>query len=140
LLTAGVSQDIFSQAVNHEGLDSTSSVVIHEDGSFTLGGGADVVNSGHLGTSSLSGDAGEIVVIGENVTSSGVISSDSLGGSAGKIELQARSTALLTDNSVTSAVAEEGATGGSVKLLGQYVGLLDEALVNASGALGGGQV
>src|SRR5690606_16138021 len=140
LLTASVSQDIFSQAVNHEGLNATSSVLIHEDGSFTLGAGADVVNSGYLNASSLSGDAGEVVVIGENITSSGAISSDSLGGRAGKIELHAQSTALLTDSSVTSAVAEEGAKGGSIKLLGQYVGLLDEARVDASGALGGGEV
>jgi len=45
LLTASVSQDIFSQAVNSGDLNQGISVVMHDDGSFTLGGGADVVNN-----------------------------------------------------------------------------------------------
>jgi len=40
LLTASTSQDVFSQAVNTGGLESATSVVVHEDGSCTLGGGA----------------------------------------------------------------------------------------------------
>ncbi|MDH5445582.1 MAG: filamentous hemagglutinin N-terminal domain-containing protein [Gammaproteobacteria bacterium] len=51
LLTASVSQDVFSGAVNTSGVDAATSVVIHEDGSFTLGGGADVVNSGSVDVS-----------------------------------------------------------------------------------------
>ncbi len=38
LLTSSVSRDVFSEAVNHDGLHQASSVVVHEDGSFTLGG------------------------------------------------------------------------------------------------------
>jgi filamentous hemagglutinin family protein len=58
LLTASVSQDVFSQAVNTAGLDQATSVVVNEDGSFTLGGGADVVNSGTIDTSTKSSDQG----------------------------------------------------------------------------------
>ncbi|WP_347332961.1 filamentous hemagglutinin N-terminal domain-containing protein [Marinimicrobium locisalis] len=39
LLTASTSQDIFSQAVNTGGVGHADSVVVHEDGSFTLGNG-----------------------------------------------------------------------------------------------------
>src|SRR5690606_1126932 len=66
LLSASVSQDLFSQAVNHGELESTASVIVHEDGSFTLGSGADVVNTGRVSVSSSVDDAGEIVLIGEN--------------------------------------------------------------------------
>ena len=48
LLSASVSQDIFSAAVNTDGLELATSAVVNEDGSFTLGGGADVVNAGNI--------------------------------------------------------------------------------------------
>ena len=38
LLTASVSRDVFSEAVNHGDMQQATSVVVHEDGSFTLGG------------------------------------------------------------------------------------------------------
>lgn len=46
LLTASTSQDVFSQAVNTNGMDQATSVVVHEDGSFTLGGGVELRHSG----------------------------------------------------------------------------------------------
>ena len=54
LLTASVSQDVFSQVVNTNGLDVATSVVVHDDGTFTLGGGADVVNAGSIDASQAS--------------------------------------------------------------------------------------
>ncbi len=48
LLTASTSQGVFSQAVNTGSLDQPLSVVMHDDGSFTLGGGASVVNTGSI--------------------------------------------------------------------------------------------
>jgi len=70
LLTASASQDVFSQAVNTAGMEQASSVVVHEDGSFTLGGGADVINSGQVdvSTTGLGQTAGQVVILGENVT------------------------------------------------------------------------
>lgn len=140
LLTASTSQDIFSQAVNRGDLDSAGSVVVHDDGSFTLGAGADVVNAGTIDVSSDTHNAGQVAIIGENVTSSGVISADSKYASAGSVELHALSTALLTENSQTSAVAKENKKGGEVKILGHHVGVLDQARINTSGATGGGSV
>ena len=113
---------------------------MHDDGTFTLGAGASVVNTGELNVSSSAHDAGEIVVLGEDITSSGVISADSRHGNAGAVELHARSTNLLTDNSLTSAISEEGKKGGLVKVLGHHVGLLDESRIDTSGALGGGEI
>jgi len=147
LLSASTSHDIFSQAVNSGGLESATSVVMHDDGSFTLGGGADVLNSGAIDTSTTDAYAmadetsvGRIFLIGENVTSSGELHANAVNGNGGEIELHAQDTALLIDDSVTSARSESGGEGGIVKVLGDKVGLFDHAIVEASGANGGGQV
>jgi len=141
LLTASTSQDVFSQAVNTNGLDQVTSVVVNEDGTFTLGGGADVVNSGIIDTSTSSSDqpVGRIILIGENVTSSGDLYADAASGNAGEIELHSSDTTLLTENSVTSARSESNGQGGTVKVLGDKVGLFDQSTVDVSGANGGGQ-
>ena len=82
LLTASVSKDIFSQAVNTNGLQPATSVVVNPDGTYTLGGGADVVNTGSIDTSTTAPDqnVGRIVLIGDNVTSSGVLKADAATG------------------------------------------------------------
>ncbi|MDA7746923.1 filamentous hemagglutinin N-terminal domain-containing protein, partial [Psychromonas sp.] len=137
LLTASVSQDIFSQAVNAG--DYATSVVVHEDGSFTLGDGADLVNTGSIDVSSSDtvNDAGQIVLLGDNVTSSGDLLAKTEDGEAGHIELHATDTTLLTGDSQTQATAGENATGGTIKILGENVGLFDNASVDASGGDGG---
>jgi len=145
LLTASTSQDIFSQAVNTGDLDQSTSVVVHADGSFTLGGGADVINTGRIDTSTTANDQnlsqsmGRIVLIGENVTSSSELLADAANGNGGEIELLAQNTVLLTENSVTSARSEANGQGGMVKVLGNNVGLFDQSRVDVSGANGGGQ-
>jgi filamentous hemagglutinin family protein len=140
LLTGSVSQDIFSRAVNSEGLNAKTSVLMHDDGSFTLGGGAAVVNAGTLNASADSGDAGQIVVIGENIQHSGAILTDSQGsGKSGDIELHAKNTTLLTHQNTLSATAAQG-TGGAIKVLGDRVGVFDESKINASGVNGGGDI
>ncbi len=47
LLTASVSKEIFSQVINIDRIRATS-VVMNNDGSYTLGGGADVENTGSI--------------------------------------------------------------------------------------------
>ena len=154
LLTASTSQNVFSQAVNTGAIEQASSVVVHEDGSFTLGGGADVINTGSIDVSTISNDqnsnqglyqnlnqdTGRIVLLGENITSSGELRADVVNGNGGEIELHAQDTTLLTENSVTSARSKAKGQGGIVKVLGDKVGLFDQASVDASGANGGGQV
>ena len=140
LLTGSVSQEVFSQAVNTGGMEQANSVVVHEDGSFTLGGGADVVNSGIINVSSANSDtqAGRIALLGENVASSGELVADVLKGNGGEVELHANNTTLLTKDSLTSARSEKGGNGGIVKVLGERVGLFDQAQVDVSGDQGGG--
>ncbi|HEX7764808.1 MAG TPA: filamentous hemagglutinin N-terminal domain-containing protein, partial [Cellvibrio sp.] len=140
LLSASVSEDIFSDAVNNGGMNKTSSVVMHEDGSFTLGAGADVINTGHIDTSVANGAAGKVVVVGNNVTSNGTITANTGSGTAGAIELHSADTTLVTESGAVSAQATTQGHGGDIKVLGKKVGLLDNAQVNASGANGGGQV
>jgi len=139
LLTASVSQDVFSQAVNSGDIEQATSVVVNEDGTFTLGSGADVVNTGSVDVSAADISGGEIVMLGENVTSSGVIKADSSNNNGGEIELHSADTTLLTENSVTSARSENNGKGGTVKVLGNKVGLFDQSVVDVAGANGGGQ-
>lgn len=135
LLTASVSKNIFSQAVNVGELNPAKSAVVNADGSFTLGAGADLVNKGAIAVG-----AGAAVLVADNIHNSGHISADNAAGNAGAIELNTRKTALSTGTSRISARADTQGTGGDIKILGAQVGLLDAAQVDASGVQGGGQV
>jgi len=141
LLTASQSQDIFSQAVNTGNISQATSVVVNADGTFTLGPGSDVVNTGRINASSTENqdNAGQIVALGENVTNSGLIQADSENGNGGEIELHANNKTILNANSVISSSSNED-DGGTIKILGDKVGLFDIATVNASGYKDGGTV
>lgn len=141
LLTGSVSQDIFSQAVNSDGLNAKTSVVMHEDGSFTLGAGADVVNTGTLSTSSDTHDSGQIVVLGENINNSGaILANNKTANSAGNIEIHSRDTTLITEQSQIRATNDGAGSGGQIKILGDRVGVLDQSHIDASGTNGGGDI
>lgn len=141
LLTASVSQDVFTQAVNAGEFDSKASVVMHEDGSFTLGGGSNVVNTGSLSVASDTENAGDVVMLGENVTHEGNIFAESNGaGSAGHVEVHAKDTAVVAGQGSITVEATQQGKGGDVKVLGDRVGLFDDASINASGVNGGGDV
>ncbi|MCW8998616.1 MAG: hypothetical protein OQK04_07870, partial [Kangiellaceae bacterium] len=162
LLTGSVTEDIFSQAVNMGDNAEAREVVVHEDGSFTLfggaegavnagiggrtllgtnvGSGANVVNTGTLDVSATAEgmDAGEINVFGENITNSGRIVADSMHGNGGDIELQAAVTTQLIEDSYVSAISySPDGVGGDIRLLGHNVGLFDNTIVDASGGHGG---
>jgi hypothetical protein len=79
-------------------------------------------------------------LLGESVTSSGTLRADTASGDAGEIELHAQDKTLLTGNSLTSARSASDGKGGTLKVLGDKVGLFDAATVDVSGAHGGGQV
>lgn len=141
LLSASVSGEIFTQAIKIN--DQARSVVVHEDGSFTLGAGADVVNTGKLDVSenAVAQNAGQIVAIGENVRSSGqILANTKNSAQTGNIEIHSNTTTELLAGSVTSASALESGSAGDIKVLGKNVGLLDNAQVNATGVNGGGEV
>ncbi|MDY0745958.1 YDG domain-containing protein [Paucibacter sp. R3-3] len=93
----------------------------------------EVLNLGSL-------NAGRIDVQAATVNQQGVVRADSLGvGPGGEIVLQASERVTLADGSITSATAANG-QGGSIDVLGNEAVLLGSALVDASGASGGGAI
>jgi len=141
LMTAKVSKDLFSNAVNNSGIVQAHSIGVH-NGAIVLGGNTgDVVNSGTLDVSSdQTGVAGGTVdVTGQNITSSGTINANAQNGDGGAVTFNAEDTTLLTGASETSARSETNGIGGSVVVQGNHVGLFDQSTVDVSGANGGGQ-
>ncbi|UQV47478.1 filamentous hemagglutinin N-terminal domain-containing protein [Janthinobacterium lividum] len=83
---------------------------------------------------------GSIGMAGALVSQRGVLNANSaVIGDNGRIVLKASGKALLEAGSVTSATGAAG-KGGDIQVLGEQVGLLGNAKVDASGATGGGTV
>lgn len=129
--------------------------------------GGNVVNTGSIDVSAanttggaIGGNGGQVVLLGENVTHSGSIKANAIAGNGGDIEIHATDTTLLTENSVTTARAEillpeagtsggmgggmsdgmGGGKGGTVKILGNKVGVTDNSVIDVSGTAGGGKI
>jgi filamentous hemagglutinin family protein len=136
LLSASTTRDVFSQAVNWGDQKHARSVTYNEDGSFTLGAGGNVENSGTLDVSGVE-SAGVVVALAENVTHTGSINAGAVQGQGGHVELLSNITTLVAEEGVVTA---SGAEGGVIKLLGKNVGLLDRAVVEAVGQNGGGRI
>ncbi|QKY10380.1 YDG domain-containing protein [Janthinobacterium lividum] len=83
---------------------------------------------------------GSIGMAGALVSQRGVLNANSaIVGENGRIVLKASGKALLEAGSVTSATGAVG-KGGDIQVLGEQVGLLGNAAIDASGATGGGTV
>jgi filamentous hemagglutinin family protein len=89
----------------------------------------------NLGT--IVADAGRVGMYGSVVRQQGRISADSAVAEGGKIFLRATKQATLEQGSTTTAT---GTKGGTVQVLGEHAGLLDNAVVDVSGTHGGGTV
>src|SRR5207248_681029 len=75
------------------------------------------------------------------VNNSGVIRAHSLIERNGEIILDGASAGVATNSgTLTASGAAAGTSGGTVKVLGQYVGLLNGSSIDASGDAGGGTV
>ncbi|MYM90774.1 filamentous hemagglutinin N-terminal domain-containing protein, partial [Rugamonas sp. FT82W] len=84
---------------------------------------------------------GRVGVYGALVNQRGGINANSaVRGANGQIILKASGTTLLEAGSTTTATGSNLATGGDIRLLGDRVGLTGNAVVDASGAAGGGTV
>jgi len=142
LMTAKVSKDLFSNAVNNKGIVQAGSIEKRHGAIFLNGLGGDVVNSGRLDASATDAGAngGDVTLSGDNVTHSGIIRADAAQGDVGTIAIDSRGTTLLTENSETSASAIAAGKGGTITVLGQHVGLFDQSLIAATGFNGGGEV
>ncbi|HMY38523.1 MAG TPA: filamentous hemagglutinin N-terminal domain-containing protein, partial [Marinagarivorans sp.] len=139
LITASTSKDIFSKAVNVGELSPAKSAVVNDDGSFTLRTGADIKNTGAINVGA-DAKAGEVVLTGENISNQGSINADSQTTHAGSVEITAKNINETKDNGTVTAVAHNSGKGGDIKLLGDKVGLLDNANIDVSGTNGGGQI
>ncbi|TCO78084.1 filamentous hemagglutinin family protein, partial [Plasticicumulans lactativorans] len=115
LLTARAARDVFAKVVNNDG----------------------VVRAGRIDDS---GGVIRLVGSGGKVENSGTLDAAARGaGDGGRIELRSDRDTLVTGNARLDARAPKG-KGGQIDVLGERVGLMDKARLDAGGARGGGQV
>jgi filamentous hemagglutinin family protein len=133
-------------AIKNTGVIEATGLVENGDGSVSLiGGEGDILNTGVVAALQRSLDGqretgGSIMMTAKNVTSdlgSVITASGKDGG--GTVELRSGYTTELRGE-ISVVGTSESAKGGQVQLLGERVGLLDQAKVDASGGAGGGEV
>ncbi|MDE2091868.1 MAG: filamentous hemagglutinin N-terminal domain-containing protein, partial [Gammaproteobacteria bacterium] len=115
VMSAAVAEQILMQAVNNSGLVQAGAIR-NKDGHIYLTG------------------------VGGDVTNSGTLRADSAQGNGGSITLQSSGDTTVTADGTLSAQSLGGGTGGVIQLLGNRVGIFNNASVNASGADGGGTI
>ena len=133
-------------AIKNTGVIEATGLVENGDGSVTLTGGeGDILNTGVVAALQRSLDGqketgGSIMMTAKNVTSdigSVITASGKDGG--GAVKLRSADTTILR-GSIEVVGQADSAQGGNVQLLGERVGLFDQAKVDASGGAGGGEV
>ena len=110
MMTAAVARDLTGTVVNNTGIIQARGTVERDGAIYLTGSGGDVSSSGKL---------------------------DASGARGGQVAVQSSGTTLVSGTVDASGSA---AAGGNVQILGDRVGLIDSASVNASGATGGGTV
>lgn len=137
LLNASVSADLFSQAVNSGDMGGSAQAVMHDDGSFTLGRGMGVVNTGTLNVSTDADsiyNAGQVVLAGVTVEQDGAILANAqTGNQAGHVLVQASENINLGPSSTIAASATES-TSGLIRLQAESIQSGTGAAVLTSGA------
>jgi filamentous hemagglutinin family protein len=133
-------------AIKNTGVIEATGLVENGDGSVTLTGGeGDILNTGVVAALQRSLDGqkelgGSIMMTAKNVTSDpGSIITASGRNGGGSVKLRSEDTTMLR-GSIEVVGQTDSAQGGNVQLLGERVGLLDQAKVDASGGAGGGEV
>jgi trimeric autotransporter adhesin len=114
VMTAKVANDLASTVVQNSGIISAESIAEVNGEIFLSGSGGDVINEGQLVASSTETHGGTVIVQSDSTT--------------------------LVEGSGSIDVSSVNGTGGQVQVLGERVGLFDQANISASGALGGGEV
>ena len=142
------SGNVYALAIRNSGTIRAKAVVANADGSVRLDGGlGDVINTGKMYAKNAGDDAtaagGKIDIAGQNITASPesimTAAGGEQGGNGGKVKIDSADTTLV-QGKVDVTAPSAAAKGGKVELLGERVGLLDEAKVDASGGAGGGTV
>jgi hypothetical protein len=133
-------------AIKNTGVIEATGLVENGDGSVTLTGGeGDILNTGVVAALQRSLDGqretgGSIMITARNVTSDlGAVITASGKDGGGSVKLRSGYTTEIRGE-ISVVGTSESAKGGKVQLLGERVGLLDQAKVNASGGAGGGEV
>ena len=133
-------------AIKNTGVIEATGLVENGDGSVTLTGGeGDILNTGVVAALQRSLDGqretgGSIMMTAKNVTADpGSIITAAGRDGGGTVKLRAADTTILR-GSIEVVGASKSAKGGQVQLLGERVGLFDQAKVDASGGAGGGEV
>ena len=133
-------------AIKNTGVIQATGLVDNGDGSVTLTGGeGDILNTGVVAALQRSLDGqretgGSIMMTAKNVTSdlgSTITAAGRDGG--GVVKLRSADTTILRGE-ISVVGSSDSAKGGEVQLLGEKVGLFDQAKVDASGGAGGGEV
>ncbi|MGA9852792.1 MAG: filamentous hemagglutinin N-terminal domain-containing protein, partial [Gammaproteobacteria bacterium] len=114
VMTASVAEQVLMQAVNNSGIVQAAAIQNRNGHIYLSGSGGDVVNSGVLDASSTKGNGGSVV-------------------------MQSTNTSEIQGDGVINVSSATG-QGGTVQILGNQVGLFDNASVNANGATGGGTI
>lgn len=140
VLTAKQADAIQSSITGINENDRFSKVIVKDGVVYFTGADGDISDLGVIDVSSESGDAGTVIYDAKNIHHSGSINADSQNGDGGTVEFNATDTTLLTENSTVSAQSHQNGKGGTVHVLGNHVGLIDHASINASGANAGGEV
>jgi filamentous hemagglutinin family protein len=133
VLTAKTADSLATSVVNNSGIVEAQTAR-NVNGVIRLGGDT-VTNSGTLNANG----GGQIEVkANHDVTLEATSTITANGAQGGKVTIQAQNGTLLADGRIEA----KGSTvkGGDVKLLGNQVGLVNKASVDASGATGGGEV
>ena len=122
LLNATASADLFSAAVNSGGMGNNG-VEFHDDGSFSIGIGNNVMNSGRLDVStetSSENDAGIVILAGDQIEHRGTISANASGANnAGAVYLRSWDTVRLAGTSQVEAIADN--QSGKILISGDNV-------------------
>ncbi len=103
-------------------------------------------NSGNIAATGIKTINGQVYLTadGADITNSGSISAKQVNGNGGTVVLNGHSAkaktqgTVLNSGTISATGTASGATGGTVELLGNRVGVTDNGLVDVSGAAGGG--
>jgi filamentous hemagglutinin family protein len=116
LLTEGGAISVFASTIKHSGEINADSVQVDKQGNIRLVAQQDIT---------LAADS--------------KISANNSQGDAGSIHIDSKTGTTLAQGSIEAQATQTG-KGGDIELLGERVGVLDQAKIDASGANGGGQV
>src|SRR3989338_7859860 len=141
ILSAKAASDVFTQAVNNEGIVKATRIEEKGGEIYLMGFGGDVENNGTLTASSetKSVSAGKIEITGKNIKTTGTITAESIDADGGVVTIEAEEIAQVAETGSISTKSEE-ATGGAIHLFGDKVGMFDQFVLEASGATGGGEI